>query len=177
MTQTEAVIEALKILGGKAHLKYITAIALLIEDTDWTNTKTPDASIRRIVRNTPQHILPLGNGQYELLEYKSQIKLLENRCRNLEDTICQLRLVPTKEQFVSQLLKEVMLFFKHDRKKADPFRQILRNLNQNKAEQALDKWMEEETKHNGHTINNYNAPIQQQFNKVDTVNPLITPKQ
>lgn len=51
MKQHEAVIETLERLGGIATLGDLNAEVFKIEDCKW-NTKTPFASIRRIVQQT-----------------------------------------------------------------------------------------------------------------------------
>ena len=51
MTQPQAVIEAIEMLGGVATLNQINQNVFHIEDCTW-GSKTPFASIRRIVRHT-----------------------------------------------------------------------------------------------------------------------------
>lgn len=86
MTQKEAVIEALNILHGEGELKWITLIALKLDDVDWSKTKTPEASIRRIVRENPNEIVALGNARYELVEHKKSVEkhIAEETERNAE---------------------------------------------------------------------------------------------
>lgn len=74
MNQTEAVVKALEILGGRSELKWITLIALHMDDVCWTKAKEPSANIRRIVRTTPKQILVLGNGWYELSQHRKEIE-------------------------------------------------------------------------------------------------------
>lgn len=51
MTQPQAVIETIEMLGGVATLNQINQKVFQIEDCTW-GSKTPFASIRRIVRHT-----------------------------------------------------------------------------------------------------------------------------
>ena len=67
------VLSALKQLGGIATLSQLNR-ALLSPggDASQWKTKTPEATIRRIVRNTPNHIHPLKPGLYCLRELASK---------------------------------------------------------------------------------------------------------
>lgn len=82
ITQWMQVVSALKQLGGIATLSQLNR-ALLAPDGDATHwkTKTPEATIRRIVRNTPSHIHPLKPGLYCLqelaLKYEREYSLPE----------------------------------------------------------------------------------------------------
>ena len=72
-TQWMQVLSALKKLGGIATLSQLNR-ALLSPSGDAANwkTQTPEATIRRIVRNTPSHIHPLKPGLYCLQELASK---------------------------------------------------------------------------------------------------------
>ena len=82
-TQWMQVVSALKRLGGIATLSQLNR-ALLSPGGDATNwkTKTPEATIRRIVRNTPDYIHPLKPGLYCLQElapkYEGEYSLPED---------------------------------------------------------------------------------------------------
>lgn len=73
MTQPQAVIETIEMLGGVATLNQINQNIFKIEDCKW-GTKTPFASIRRIVRHT-NGIYRIKPGLYAL---ESNRKQLEN---------------------------------------------------------------------------------------------------
>ena len=73
MTQPQAVIETIEMLGGIATLNQINQNIFKIEDCKW-GTKTPFASIRRIVRHT-NGIYRIKPGLYAL---ESNRKQLEN---------------------------------------------------------------------------------------------------
>lgn len=72
MKQYEAVIETLERLGGVATLGELNGEVFKIKDCKW-NTKTPLASIRRIVQQT-KGIYKIRPGLYGLEKYKKQIE-------------------------------------------------------------------------------------------------------
>jgi hypothetical protein len=72
MTQSAAVIETIKQLGGVATLGQIYQTIFTMEDCKW-GTKTPQASIRRIVRHTPG-IYVIRKGLYGLEDYRHQLE-------------------------------------------------------------------------------------------------------
>lgn len=72
MTQNQAVKETIEKLGGLATLNQINQNIFAIEECCW-NTKTPFASIRRIVRHTPG-IYRIKPGLYALEEYRAQLE-------------------------------------------------------------------------------------------------------
>ena len=72
MKQYEAVIETLERLGGVATLGELNREVFKIEDCKW-NTKTPFASIRRIVQTT-KGIYKIRPGLYGLEKYRKQIE-------------------------------------------------------------------------------------------------------
>ena len=72
MTQAQAVIEAIRQLGGIAPLANIYNVALSIPDCEWS-TKTPFASIRRIVRHT-KGIYVVRKGLYALESHRRQFE-------------------------------------------------------------------------------------------------------
>lgn len=72
MTQNEAIIETLRRLGGIATLGDLYQKAFEIEDCTW-KTKTPYASIRRIVRQT-KGIYRIKPGLYALEDYRKKLE-------------------------------------------------------------------------------------------------------
>lgn len=72
MKQYEAVIETLDKLGGVATLGDLNIEVFKIKDCEW-KTKTPFASIRRIVQQT-KGIYKIKPGLYDLEKYKKQIE-------------------------------------------------------------------------------------------------------
>lgn len=72
MTQAQAVKEAIRDLGGIASLGKIYQIALKNPNCNW-GTKTPQASIRRIVRHT-SGIYVVRKGLYALEEFRKRLE-------------------------------------------------------------------------------------------------------
>lgn len=72
MKQYEAVIETIERLGGVATLGELNREVFKIKDCKW-NTKTPFASIRRIVQTT-NGIYKIRPGLYGLEKYRKQIE-------------------------------------------------------------------------------------------------------
>ena len=72
MKQYEAVIETLDRLGGMATLGDLNMEVFKIKECEW-KTKTPFASIRRIVQQT-KGIYKIKPGLYGLEKYKKQIE-------------------------------------------------------------------------------------------------------
>lgn len=72
MKQYEAVIETLERLGGVATLGDLNTEVFKIKDCEW-KTKTPFASIRRIVQQT-KGIYKIKPGLYGLEKYRKQIE-------------------------------------------------------------------------------------------------------
>ena len=72
MKQYEAVIETLETLGGVATLGELNKEVFKIKDCEW-KTKTPFASIRRIVQQT-KGIYKIKPGLYGLEKYKKQLE-------------------------------------------------------------------------------------------------------
>ncbi len=75
MKQYEAVIATLEKLGGQATLGELNQEVMKIEDCKW-NTKTPYASIRRIVQVRPE-IFKVRPGLWALRSFKNKLGLSE----------------------------------------------------------------------------------------------------
>ena len=73
MTQTEAVVETIRQLGGVASIMQINQNIFKMTDAVW-NTKTPFASIRCILQRTPTQIYKIRPGLYGLLSHKQQLE-------------------------------------------------------------------------------------------------------
>lgn len=73
MTQTEAVVETIRQLGGVASIMQINQNIFKMTDAVW-NTKTPFASIRCILQRTPKQIYKIKPGLYGLLSHKQQLE-------------------------------------------------------------------------------------------------------
>jgi len=75
MKQHEAVIQALEALGGQATLAQLYIEVMKIPECEW-KTKTPFASIRRIVQTRPE-IFKVRPGLWALQSHKSRLGLIE----------------------------------------------------------------------------------------------------
>lgn len=75
MKQYEAVIQTLEKLGGQATLGELYREVMKVEDCTW-GTKTPFASIRRIVQTRPE-IFKVRPGLWALRDYQSKLSLVE----------------------------------------------------------------------------------------------------
>jgi hypothetical protein len=75
MKQYEAVIQTLEKLGGQATLGQLYQNVMKVEDCEW-KTKTPFASIRRIVQTQPE-IFKVRPGLYALRDFKKKLNLKE----------------------------------------------------------------------------------------------------
>ena len=72
MTQAQAVIETIEMLGGIATLNQINQNIFKIEDCQW-RTKTPFASVRRIVQQTAG-IYKIKPGLYALESHRKELE-------------------------------------------------------------------------------------------------------
>lgn len=79
MKQYEAVIQTLERLGGQATLPQLYREVMRVEGCKW-GTKTPFASIRRIVQTRPE-IFRVRPGLWALRAYKEQLGLVEESDR------------------------------------------------------------------------------------------------
>jgi hypothetical protein len=80
MKQHEAVILTLEKLGGQATLGELYQSVMKVKECEW-KTKTPFASIRRIVQVRPE-IFKVRPGLYALKDFKSKLSLEEYRAEN-----------------------------------------------------------------------------------------------
>lgn len=71
MKQFEAVIKTLEKLGGVATLGQLNQEVFKIKDCEW-QTKTPFASIRRIVQTRPNEIYKIKPGLYGLVSHRKK---------------------------------------------------------------------------------------------------------
>lgn len=84
MKQHEAVIQTLERLGGQATLAQLNREVLKIKECEW-KTKTPFASIRRIVQERPE-IFKVRPGLWALEAYKSALNLSEYQSLEAKST-------------------------------------------------------------------------------------------
>jgi hypothetical protein len=143
MTQKEALEQALKDLGGRAHLQDIYPVALKYI-THKEGSKIYD-SLRGCIhdkrRFRPSPGMP--RGWYELLSYQEEFAALKKRVEDLEKQVELLVSIPKEAEFIERFLDEVMDVYKYDRKKADPIRIIMRTLGHEDAVAVLTAWIDE----------------------------------
>ena len=137
MTQKEAVIEALNILHGEGELMWITLIALKLPNVDWSKTKTPEASVRRIVRTNPNEIIALGEKRYELVSHREKV-------RQHNEEIEKLRNTPTKMQFVLRLLDLIVNVYKYDKDALGHFYKLFMDADEEEAAKVVGKMLEKD---------------------------------
>lgn len=143
MTQKEALEQALKDLGGRAHLQDIYPVALKYI-THKEGSKIYD-SLRGCIhdkrRFRPSPDKP--QGWYELLSYQEELATLKKENEELKENNKRLTSIPKEAEFIERFLDEVMDVYKYDRKKADPIRIIMRTLGHEDAVAVLTAWIDE----------------------------------
>ena len=71
--QWEAVVDTMRNLGGIATLAQLNQEVFKIDNCEW-KTKTPFASVRRIVQQTPKYIYKIRPGLYGLIEFRNYLE-------------------------------------------------------------------------------------------------------
>lgn len=147
MTQKEAIIEALKRLGGKANLNDIYRFAYTF--ADFSGSKDWKATIRWYLQKETDAFRSSKRGWWELLSFQEEIASRDNcifelkeKLAEKEEEIAEWKKVPTEDDFVKKFVKETKHFFKHDRKKADIIRQIMIKVGRTDADKELDFWID-----------------------------------
>ena len=144
MTQKEAIIEALQMLGGRAKLPDIYPLAM--EIGDFSGSKKPQATIRNYLLTSPRqfrHSPGKPDGWWELMSYQEEIAELEKQVAELKEENRQLMAVPKEAEFIEKFIHEVMEDCKHDCKSVVPVRNILRHMGHEEAAAVLDAWIDE----------------------------------
>jgi len=139
MTQEEALIEALKALGGKSTLDKIYPLAIKALGKEGSNTK---ASFRKTLQKHPASFKSYQRGVWELASYQEEIALRDKRIKELEAEVEALSSIPKEDDFVERFVEETKRFYKHERKKADAIRQIMIKVGRLDAEAEIDAWMD-----------------------------------
>ncbi len=145
MNQKDIIIEVLKKLGGRGTVEDICVLGKhYIGDS--STAQSVEANIRRILNSNPEtfrHPEGVEKGEWELVSYRNKVSELMFGIEMQRGVISNLKSIPTEAGFVDKFLKEVMNVYKHDRKKADSIRIILRNLGHDQAADVLDAWIDE----------------------------------
>ncbi len=142
MTQIDAVINALKELGGRAQLKEIYPLAMGMAHF---GGKTPKNTIRNYLLRNPKVFRSSPDkpdGWWELISFQEEISRRDQLISKLEKEIETLRKIPTEDDFVRRLVKESKKLYKHEKDKVKVIRQILYNLGCIEAEAELDAWID-----------------------------------
>ena len=143
MTQKEALEQALKDLGGRAHLQDIYPVALKYI-THKEGSKIYD-SLRGCIhdkrRFRPSPDKP--QGWYELLSFQEEVAALKKENEELKESNKLLMSIPKEAEFVEKFLEEIMNEYKRKRPNADPIRNILRHMGHEEAAAVLDAWIDE----------------------------------
>lgn len=139
MTQEEALIKALKILGGKGTLDKIYPLALKALGKEGANTK---ASFRKTLQKHPASFKSFQRGVWELSSYQEELAIRDKRITELEAEVEALKNIPKEDDFVKRFVEETKRFYKHERKKADAIRQIIIKVGRQDAEGEIDAWMD-----------------------------------
>ena len=142
MTQKDALEQALKELGGRAHLQDIYPVALKYI-THKDGSKIYD-SLRGCIHDKRRFRPSPGKpvGWYELPSYQEEVAELRNKVTMLTENNKQLMEIPKEAEFVDKFLKEVMNEYKRKRGAADPIRNILRHMGHEDAAAVLDAWID-----------------------------------
>lgn len=143
MTQTEAVLEALKILGGEGELRFIYLVA--IELIGEHNSKNIRANIRRCLNSNPKLFYPIkekGEGRWRLVSHMNEIEKKDAKIAELETEVKEYKTRQTLESFVKLLLEVTMNLFRIKRQNADFIRQVLSVMGLKKEEAVLAAWIE-----------------------------------
>ena len=149
MTQKEALEQALKELGGRAHLQDIYPIALKYI-THKEGSKIYD-SLRGCIHDKRRfrHSPGMPTGWYELISYQDEIAKYKQEIVKRDEEISSLKRKvellekrPTVEEFIRKLVKASKSLFKIHRDHADYIRQALEVLGFTKDAEELASWIE-----------------------------------
>lgn len=143
MTQKEAIVEALMMLGGRASLHEIYPLA--IEIGNFSGSKNKEATIRNCLQMSPKVFRRSPSkpaGWWELISYQEEIDKRDQRIRELAEENEQLKSVKSEDDFVKRLVKETKNLYKHEKDKIEVIRQILYKVGRSDAEEELDAWIE-----------------------------------
>ena len=142
MTQKEALEQALKDLGGRAHLQDIYPVALKYI-THKEGSKIHD-SLRGCIhdkrRFRPSPDKP--QGWYELLSYQEEIASRDKRIKDLEEENAHLKTIKTEDDFVARFVKKVKHNLKRDKKTVEEIRKLMDALGRSDADKELDEWLQ-----------------------------------
>ena len=141
MAQKDAIIEALKRLGGKAKMSEICKLARNIGD--FSHGKTPDNTIRNCIYTNPGDFRQSKEkGWWELVSYQEELASRDRRIKELEEENAQLKAVKTEDDFVAKFVKKVKHNLKRDKKTVEEIRKLMDALGRSDADKELDDWLQ-----------------------------------
>ena len=145
MTQKEAIIEALKRLGGKANINDIYRFAYAL--ADFSGSKDWKATIRWYLQKEADAFRSSKRGWWELVSYQEDIANRDNRIAELEallvardKEILELKQQETAELFVGRMIDATKTVFATKRNDARPVQQVLVIMNR-PEQQELMEWI------------------------------------
>ena len=140
MTQKEAIIEALKLLGGKAKVSDIYRLAYPL--ADFSGSKNWKATIRSCLQRELDSFRNSKRGWWELVSYQEDIARRDKRIRELEAENARLRAKKTEDDFVEKFVKKVKHHLKRDKKTVEEIRKLMDALGRSDADRELDEWLQ-----------------------------------
>ncbi len=177
MTQKEAIIEALKRLGGKACMNDIYRFAYSL--ADFSGSKDWKATIRWYLQKETDAFRSSKRGWWELVSYQEDIACRDQRIAELEELlavkekeIAEWKNVPTEDDFVKRFVKKVKHHLKRDKKTVEEIRKLMDALGRMDADKELDEWLQGKDKKNlsrDRVVVTYNAPVGQVLEHVERV--------
>ena len=145
MTQKEAIIEALKHLGGKANLNDIYRFAYTL--ADFSGSKDWKATIRWYLQKEIDVFRSSKRGWWELVSFQEEIASRDNRIAELEallidrdKEISELKQQETADLFVGRMIDATKTVFATKRNDARPVQQVLVVMNC-PEQQELMEWI------------------------------------
>ena len=145
MTQKEAIIEALKRLGGKANLNEIYRFAYTL--ADFSGSKDWKATIRWYLQKETDAFRSSKRGWWELVSFQEEIASRDNRIAELEallidrdKEISELKQQETADLFVGRMIDATKTVFATKRNDARPVQQVLVVMNC-PEQQELMEWI------------------------------------
>lgn len=176
MTQKEAIIEALKRLGGKASLKEIYRFACQL--ADFSGSKDCKATIRWYLQKETDAFRSSKRGWWELVSFQEEIASRDRRIKELEalltrrdKEIAELKKLPTEDCFVRRLVNATKNLFGINRKHADYVRQVLLKLGRDEEQEELMAWIERRKQQSDNKVT---KKIIQKINNSQVFNGSIT---
>lgn len=151
MTQKEAIIEALKRLGGKAVLDDIYRLAYKL--ADFSGSRDYKATIRWYLQKETDSFRSSGRGTWELLSYQEEIASRDRRIAELEaqlsdkdHIISEMMKRETVSSFVKRLVDGAKTIFATKRNDARPVQQVLVVLDRQEQQELMEWIIEKPTK-------------------------------